>query len=268
MPIKRFLEEYPLYRKFGMQTMPNTADQLPDVRIKMMCPTCQSEQTFTMTNKYFELCPYSNYPLKGLVFRMAYLCSHCQRFERFFFIATDKEGKWFMKVGQVPPWETKGDPQIEKLLGRHADYYRKGLTCESQGYGIGAFGYYRRIVEEIIDELLDQVSELMTGDELKSFKVALEKTKQTIVAQEKIELAKDVLPPILRPEGMNPLSVLHSALSEGLHAASDEDCLEQASIIREVLTFLVNQVATSKTASKAFSDGMRKLLEKKSVKAS
>lgn len=268
MPNKTFLEEYPLYRKFKVGAMARTTDDLPKVRLNMACPTCQSDQTFLMTNEFWENCGYSNFPVEGLVFRTVYLCSHCQTFERVFYIAADKQRQWIMKVGQFPAWEIHGDPQIEKLLGKHADHYRKGLVCESQSYGIGAYGYYRRIVEKIIDELLNEISQLLTGEELNAFEGALAKTKKTIVAQEKIELVKDLLPPILRPDGMNPLAVLHSSLSEGLHAESDEICLDQAVIIREVLLFLVNQVAASKAAAKSFTDGMRKLLEKKSTKSS
>jgi hypothetical protein len=268
MPNKKFLEEYPLYRKFKVSAMPRTVDQLPQVRLNMACPTCQSDQTFAMTNEYSENSRYVNFPVEGLIFRTVYLCTHCQTFERVFFIAADKQREWFMKVGQFPAWEIRGDPAIEKLLGKHAHHYKKGLVCESQSYGIGAYGYYRRIVEEVIDELLDEISQLLSGEELKAFESALEKTKKTIVAQEKIELVKDLLPPILRPDGMNPLAVLHSSLSEGLHAESDEVCLDQAVIIREVLLFLVNQVAASKAAAKSFTEGMRKLLEKKSTKSS
>jgi hypothetical protein len=168
-----------------------------------------------------------------------------------------------MKIGQFPPWEVKGDANIERLLGPHADYYQKGLICESQGYGIGAFGYYRRIVEEVIDGLLEEVSHLLTGADLTRYQEALEQTKRTIVAQEKIELVKDLLPPILRPEGMNPLAVLHSTLSEGLHAESDESCLEYAATCREVLLFLVTQVAATRATSRSFTEGMRKLLDRK-----
>ena len=132
-----------------------------------------------------------------------------------------------------------------------------------QGYGIGSFGYYRRIVEEIIDGLLDEVSHLLAGEALTQYQEALEKTKQTTVTQEKIDLVKDLLPPILRPEGMNPLATLHSALSEGLHADSDETCLEYAGTCREVLVFLTSQVVASKATGKSFTASMRKLLEKK-----
>ena len=264
MPNKEFLEEYPLYRKFNAE-LPSTLDRLPKVRIKMRCPTCKSEQTFAMTNDFWEMHGYENAPSQGTV-RAVYLCTHCQSFERFFSIALDKDRKWLMKFGQYPAWETTGNSHIERLLGKHADYFKKGLICESQGYGIGAHGYYRRIVEETIDELLNEISSLLAGDELTKYSDALEKAKRTIVTQEKIELVKDLLPAILRPDNMNPLSALHSSLSEGLHAGSDEECLAQAQIVREVLIFLVEQVGASKAAAKTFTEGMRRLLEKKSGK--
>lgn len=266
MPDKRFLEEYALYRRFRVDDMPRTADLLPKVALNMVCPKCESHQTFLMTNEFHELLPYTNAPVAGLTMRLVYVCTHCQGFERVFYVKIDEKRQWFMKVGQFPSWEIEGEPHVESLLGRHAEYYRKGLVCESQGYGIGAYGYYRRIVDETIDDLLAEISDLMTGDELKRYAGALQKAKTTIVAQDKIELVKDLLPPILRPDGMNPLSVLHSALSEGLHADSDETCLEHAGVVREVLVFLVNQVAASKAASKSFTDSMRKLLERKKPK--
>ena len=54
--------------------------------------------------------------------------------------------------------------KLKDLLGEHKDYFRRGLICESQGYGIAAFAYYRRIVEETIDLLLQQISDLMSED--------------------------------------------------------------------------------------------------------
>ena len=187
-------------------------------------------------------------------------------FERYFFIKIHEDREWLMKVGQHPPWEIVPEKNIEKMLDQHADFYKKGLICESQGYGIGAFAYYRRIVEEIIGQLLEDIAELFSGEEQKKYLKALEETKKTVVTQEKIELVQDLLPPILRPEGMNPLSTLHSLLSEGLHADSEEVCMEHAMSVRAVIVFLVNQVAASKAASKDFTQRMRTLLEKKSKK--
>jgi hypothetical protein len=262
VPNKEFIEQYPLYKRFVLK-VPPTANTLQKVRINMPCETCSSHQTFEMTNEYWQGEAASNILVAGLVVRVLYRCTHCLSFQRVFLIKFDPEGAWLMKVGQFPPWDIEGEPNIAKLLGENASYYRKGLICESQGYGIGAFGYYRRIVEEVIDELLDEISYLLAGDELTKYQEALQLTKKTIVAQDKIELVKDLLPPILRPDGMNPLSVLHSSLSEGLHAGSDEECLGYARECREVLVFLATQVAASKATGRSFTDSMRKLLERK-----
>jgi hypothetical protein len=270
MPDKVFLETYSLYRKFHIDKFPTTISKWPVANINMPCPVCESSQTFVMTNRYGENLEYLDYSSEGVNFRLVYLCSHCQKFERFFYVQAGGEKKafWFMKVGQFPAWDVSGEPNIERLLGDHAGYYKRGLICESQGYGIGAFGYYRRIVEEIIDELLDEITDLLSGDELNDYQVALKKTKETIVTAEKIELVKDLLPAILRPDGMNPLSALHSALSQGLHAESDEECLDLAENCRRILIFLVDQVAASKQTAKSFTEGMRKLLDKKAGRSS
>ena len=266
MPNKEFLEEYSLYRKFKNNTIPNRLDYLQPVAINMHCQICESNQTFTMQNKYTENVVYVNHQTDGMSVRLVYLCTHCENFNRYFFVFFNvkENDKWMMKIGQFPAWEITGNIQIEKLLGDHKDYYKKGLICESQGYGIGAFGYYRRIVEEIIDELLEEISGLLQSDELTTYQAALEKTKSTIVTSEKIDLVKDLLPLILRPEGMNPLSALHSTLSEGLHAESDAECLEIAKSCREILIFLVHQISLSKNTAKAFTTHMKTLLDKKS----
>lgn len=86
MPHKKFLEEYSLYRKFKVDRLPPTTDQLSAVQINMECSKCNSNQTFVMTNKYYENCDYTNFPVGGIVFRMVYLCVHCQEFERIFYV--------------------------------------------------------------------------------------------------------------------------------------------------------------------------------------
>lgn len=262
MPDREFLEKFPLYRKFKMD-LPNTLDNLGKPAIHMYCPTCESDQTFRMNNEYYDAFEYSNFPVKGTVVRVVYVCVSCVGFYRYFLLKFSPEGDYVMKVGQEPPWEITPDRTLERILGAHAEYYKKGLVCESQSYGIGAFAYYRRIVEEIIDELLESITDLMAGEERERYLEALEKVKKTTVTQDKIDLVKDLLPPILRPGGMNPLSTLHSVLSEGLHQESDERCIELAMTVREVLVFLVNQVAITQAAAASFTESMRRLLDRK-----
>jgi len=66
---------------------------------------------------------------------------------------------------------------------------------------------------------------------------------------------------------MNPLSILHDVLSQGLHGESDEHCIELAMTVREVLVFLVNQVTVTKTAATSFTESMRKLLDRRKKEA-
>ena len=265
MPNRVFLETYPLYRPFTMEVL-STLDRLSKVAIKMHCPTCNSDQTFNLQNKYGENFPFLNYPSQGAIFPAKYKCAHCGEFERAFFIRVADDLSYITKVGQYPAWDISGNKEIEKLLGLHASHYKRGLICESQGYGIAAFAYYRRIVEETIDSLLDQVSDLLAGEEKEKYAEALSLTKKTRQTSEKIDLVKDLLPPILRPNNLNPLGTLHEVLSEGLHADTDEHCLRLAEGVRNVLTFLTSQIATATSTGKAFSESMRGLLDQKTAK--
>lgn len=266
MPNREFLETYPLYRKLPLQ-IHEELNAIPKVPIKMGCGKCGNDQTFLMINEYYERRPYLNYPSKGEIVYLEYNCAGCGEFDRNFLVKISNDGSSVMKVGQFPAWETKGNSTVERILGTHRTYLTRGLICESQGYGIAAFSYYRRIVEEIIDRLLDQIEGLLSGPELETYRVALAKTKTTRVTAEKIDLVKDLLPPVLRPDEMNPLRVLHETLSQGLHAESDEVCLESAEIVREVVVFLATQIESAAVAKKTFTSGMRTLLERKATRS-
>jgi hypothetical protein len=263
MPDTKFLETYPLYKKFHADIGYVYLHDIPKPPIRMYCKTCDCLQTFNMSNNYDDNYSFGE-QCSGKVIRVIYLCTACRKYE-YFFLIQFADG-YVTKVGQYPPWDITPDKNLVELLGEHKDYYKKGLICESQGYGIGAYAYYRRIVETIIDSLLDSIGELIAEGEKRQYLEALKKTKETIVAQEKIELVKDLLPEILRPDGMNPLGQLHSTLSEGLHAKTDDECLEIAGSIRDILVFLVNQILQTKESSKKFTNRMRRLLEKKSGK--
>ncbi len=262
---KEFLEDYSLFRKFECKVSPRL-DLIPKPPINMACRNCNDIQTFNMINEYWESFQFTNAPSKDQKVRIIYQCQACKKFSRQFHVYISPDLDYAYKFGQYPEWEIKMDKNLETILGKHAKTFRKGLVCESQGYGIGAFAYYRRITEEIIDELLDSISDLIEEDHKAEYKIALEKTKLTRVTQDKIDLVKDLLPSILKPKGINPLGVLHSELSEGLHAETDQSCLENASHIKGILIFLINQIISSKESAKGFTESMKSLLDKKSKK--
>jgi hypothetical protein len=167
------------------------------------------------------------------------------------------------KVGQTPAWDIRPDPGLAKRLGDATAVFKKGLICESQGFGVGAFAYYRRIVEDLLDELLTEIREFVSSEGLEEYSAALEKAKASHRAVDKIDHVKDLLPSALRPKSLNPLALLHQALSQGLHSESDEDCLEYAGSIRNALVFLVHQMNAQRESAEEFEKSLRAIASRK-----
>jgi hypothetical protein len=59
-----------------------------------------------------------------------------------------------------------------------------------------------------------------------------------------LEAIKHGIPDALMMYSHNPLSLLHNALSDGLHSQDDPHCLELATDIRVLLIDVVNRIAT------------------------
>jgi hypothetical protein len=194
-----------------------------------------------------------------------YSCRNCGEGIKQFALAIETlpkgEAKVF-KYGEVPQFGPPNPPKLMSIMGGERDAYLKGRRCENQGLGIAAFAYYRRVVEnqkaKIIGEILKVAEKLNADPELiNDLKAAKAETRFT----EAINRIKHGLPPVLLISGHNPLTLLHSALSEGLHAESDEQCLELATSIRVVLTELVDRIATAVKEEAALTSALQRLLQ-------
>jgi len=148
-----------------------------------------------------------------------------------------------MKLGEYPPFAAPISKQLENLLDAdNLALYRKGLTCEGQGLGIGAFGYYRRVVENqwkrIIIETRKAAERIGVDEkELAIFDEALAQTQFSASVA-----AIKVPPRLLILKGQNPVTMLHDVYSAGLHAETDETCLELAADLRVVLNALIDRI--------------------------
>ena len=182
----------------------------------MECNICVVAQTFVPLHDIHQVILTSRSNV--MVVRCEFWCSRCNLAFRDFLLVLDKEASTVKKVGQYPAWDIRGDKRVEKLLGNRAAFWRKGLICESQAYGIGAFSYYRRIVELIIDDLIRDLRESIPFEELGQYEAGLEKVEKARQTSEKIAIARELLPQSLRPNGENPLGRLYETLSEGLHS--------------------------------------------------
>jgi hypothetical protein len=147
----------------------------------------------------------------------------------------EKSGR-AIKFGEIPAFGPPVPSRLIKLVGRDREEFLKGRRCENQGLGIGAFSYYRRVVENqkdrIIGEILQVAQKVGAGQNaIAELEAAIAETRFS----KALGMVTEGLPQSLLIAGQNPLALLHSALSEGLHNQSDEHCLELATAVRTVL---------------------------------
>ena len=258
---KDFLESYPLYTKYSV-VLPEIIDEIVMLPVNIYCKKCDSFQTFVLAEKrnafgeiIYDLpkgiaeSPGPNtiyirskeYLTDDAVLNATYCCVGCGETLQHYSIKINGDQDYILKIGQYPPLDISINKELKKVLGEYEETYKKGLICENQGYGIGAYAYYRRIVEEIIESLLEKLIELV-GDNKGEYLTSLNNAKESKNATDKIAKVKDVLPESLNMESNNPLKALHSTLSKGIHSLSDEECLEVANSIREILEILIRNI--------------------------
>jgi hypothetical protein len=273
-----FLVSKPLYSKCNLGHAYKVMTKVDDLfgPIQTACEVCKCERTFQLNSidEYPGLRKPINRVSPGeawdnLVFKPNYTCTACRGYSVNFMIRlhVNKSGQEFnviaRKEGQWPAPDIETDPDVKTRLGKHYDLFKKGRVCESQSYGIGAFGYYRRIIELIIRQLMDEVRDLLSDEDKSRFEQVLTEVESSHYAKDKIDLISTIVPESLKPGGHNPIGVLYRVLSEGLHSLTDEQCLELASDVRENLEVLVHLIDTTKRATKKLSDTMSKLMNKK-----
>ena len=245
---REFLETYPLLRKVAISLgVRRGSGGLGQARIvaggppiRMDCGSCGCVQTFQVDDdrSVFEAASPDS-----LLIKLSYLCAGCEKSpERILFFLERSEGAgnyWTRKIGQHPPWSAPVEVELKRALKKHHELFRKGKACEGHGYGVGAFAYYRRVIEDMMDTLFDDIASNLNGEEKTSFEKAVAEARGSKRASEKLNIVKDELPSFLRPGGRNPFAIMYGALSEGLHKQSDEECMGRAARLREALQVVV-----------------------------
>lgn len=211
----------------------------PRIRLHCASPQCNGIRSFNYLGPRQK---FINTHLDGDYF-IRYVCADCQQNLKTFAISArvnsgDISGICY-KYGEEPQFGPPTPARLLTLIGPDRELYLKGRRCENQGLGVGAFAYYRRVVEDqknrILDEIIKAAQKLKVPD---SQIQLLENAKAETQFSRALANVKDALPESLLIDGHNPLSLLHAALSDGLHARSDAECLEVASSVRVVLVEL------------------------------
>jgi hypothetical protein len=168
------------------------------------------------------------------------------------------------KIGQTPRHGKRIPSKTSKIIGKERDLFFKGSISENQGLGIGAFSYYRRVLDLQKDKIFDEVIKVLkltTGNEALTKELTDAKAEtQFTKAVDKIQTA---LPDGLLIGGHNPLKLLYSALSEGLHSHTDKECLELAQDIKVVLFEFSERLDSALKESEELSGAINRLARKR-----
>jgi hypothetical protein len=154
-------------------------------------------------------------------FYVTYRCANCQKTEKTFSLAAERvkggtSGRCY-KFGEIPEYRPPTAARLIKLIGPDRELFLKGRRCENQGLGIGAFVYYRRVVENQKGRILDEI--IKVAQKLTAPIAAIEEL-QAAKAETQFSKAlaniKSSIPQALLINGHNPLLLLHSALKRRL----------------------------------------------------
>jgi len=198
---------------------------------------------------------------------LTYICSNCRSTQKIYslFLRAEEdelEGECY-KHGEMPPFGPITPPRLLKMLDHNRDLFMKGRRCESQGLGIGAFVYYRRVVEDQRSSIIGEIIRVAKIIKAPAETIAtLETARKETQFSKSLDLIKDAIPESLRIQGHNPMTLLHDNLSTGMHAKSDADCLEIAQAIRVVLAELADRLTSALKDEAELTKALGKLLHK------
>lgn len=289
-----FLTEKPLYTKIiavsnfekdtGTYSVPNDFVGKP---FKFICPNEKNSQTFkTNINDGFLNVPHSisNIIEKNklpkffngetgqlkLTVQLVGVCQSCGE-NIDFLIKAESDTSWYerngekginiylRKIGQFPPYSIIPNKVVDKYLTKEdSENYRKALLNLSVNYGIGAFAYFRRIIENEIKRIIKDISEMdFEGSEL--IKEGYIKFQNDHQMSNLIDIVNKHLPKSLTDLGDNPIRLLYEQLSGGIHSFPEEECLEKAKTIDIILSYVIKKVNEEKYQITNVKEAMKKL---------
>ena len=198
------------------------------------------------------------------------ICQSCG-YKIDFLIKATSDKKWdnrnsgldiyLQKVGQSPAYDISVPNFIKKYLTKEdGENYKKALTNLSVSYGIGAYAYFRRIIENEIKRIIKDISEL-DFDGADRVREALNNYQRDTQMSKLINVVNKYLPRSLQELGDNPIRLLYEQLSGGIHEFSDEECINKSQSIDTLLRYVIRKVNEEKYQLEDVRNAMKNLRE-------
>lgn len=233
---------------------------VPELQLYCPEPTCNSYMFFNCK----EIKKHVTHS-KWTKTYLTYWCKNCGKYNKTYSIAIiyDKnEICQAYKFGELPNFGPPLPSKVIRLIQPDRELFLSGRRCENQGLGIGAFTYYRRVVENqwgrLIGEIIKVGKAINSSPEIID---SLEKSKDEKQFSKAVKTVTKGIPATLLINGQNPLLLLHGALSQGVHNLSDEECLGIATSIRIILVELAEKLGSALKDEKELNEAVKKLLK-------
>ena len=219
--------------------------QMPQLNLFCDSDQCDGLRWFTSGNT-FETGSTTQHQELFLI----YLCNNCKRNTKIYAVLLkpndESNTAQAIKLGEYPPFGPKIPAKLITLIGSDREFFLQGWRSENQGMGIGAFTYYRRVVENQKSRLIEKIINVANiVDSPQEMISRLEEAKNETQFSKAVEQIKDAIPESLKIKTHNPLTLIHNALSTGIHNLTDEECLDRAKSVRIILTELSEKLAQS-----------------------
>ena len=277
IPIQTFLESIPPHERRVVQAPVHSGQHgrmvldWPSIvlfcgykeckRIGRFDPTSEALEFFYRDNRHFER-----------VF-LTYRCRNCEAVIKTYALEllfrNGSDNASFEKIGEDPRF---GEPRLNMVgdvLDDEIEMFDRGYRSELEGLGIGAFAYYRRFVESHKDKIISEIRKVAVSQNLpQSILEALDRAATIREFSAAVEAIKEAIPDSIRINGANPLTLLHGALSAGIHNEDDVDCLSIAQDIRLILTELAERTSQALKSTTELNAAVTRLNQRRSARSS
>lgn len=155
------------------------------------------------------------------------------------------------KIGQTP---SIADIEIAKikeyssvLNNDKLNEFSKAIGLVTHGVGIGSYVYLRRIFESLIEEAHEKIRNRDKWNEDQFQKSRI---------NEKIEMLQEFLPDFLVDN-----RAIYGILSKGIHSLTEEECLENFEIVKDVIELILDEKLEQVKKAKKIAGAQNRLQE-------
>ena len=262
MILEDLVENVPPYKRIELCVGDNIEIAgTAEVRAELYCNKCGKYQTFVCNDcdevrhvdasrEYrFSQLPtekrkehIQDKPCEDIYFNLFFYCAKCKNKYGFSFKTDRKE---IMKVGQYPSFGDLQGNEINKyknLIPKYFLEFKSSMNCFSQGKGIAAFVYLRRILEDIVSKQYEKIDK-------ENINVRF------IDKMKKVQEVEEIIP----HEFDDVREALYSTLSKGVHEYTEEECKELYPYVKFVITEILDRQLLEIERAKKIEEVKKKL---------